>query len=198
MFSAHLLGEIDGALSINGLSPFTADLPVQFGAGRVTVESDFPFGSSASITLHPSEAKAFRLEFRVPARSVSVEKLLVNGNEVEPVKNGRGFYEINRTWEEDDVIEIRYTCHPAAHIQKGEERKEWVAFTHGPLVLAQKISEETPLIGFDGDKPSASMLSLIESDGQTVRYRIEGTDIELVPYYQAGTDTTGTRTYFPV
>ncbi len=197
MFSAHLIGEIDGALSINGLFPFTAELPDQFGAGSVTIESDYPFGSSATITLHPLEAKAFRLEFRMPALSVTVESVLVNGNEVKVETRG-GFYRIDRVWEQGDVIDVRYTCHPSAHIQKGEGDRKWVAFTHGPLALAQVISEDTLPICFDRDKSLASMLSLVAADGQDIRYRIAGTDIDLVPYFRAGTDNSGTRTYFPV
>ena len=204
MFSANLVGDMDGALCINGLSPFTAGLPDQFGGGSVTVESDFPFGSAeqdstARITLHLSGTKEYILEFRVPL-SVSLTGVQVNGIEVTPERNSRGFYEINRSWEKYDVIEINYVCQLGIHVQEGEDGRKWVAFTVGPLALAQKVPPDRKYqpVRIDADKPVDSNLVLHKSDSQTISYRITGTDIELMPYYQAGTDTTGTRAYFPV
>ena len=195
MFSAHLIGEIDGAMSINGLFPFTAELPDQFGEGTVTIESDYPFGSSATITLHGLEARVFRFEFRVPS-SISIENIRVNGLDALVEKNGLGFYEINRSWEEGDVIHITYACRLESRIQKGEEGKRWVAFNLGPLALAEQVAGDMQQVRVDGNKPVESILLPVESDGLNIRYRIEGTDIYLVPYFRAGTDTTGTRTYF--
>ena len=197
MFSAHLIGEVDRALSINSLFPFSAILPKQFGAGSVTVESDFPFGSSATIELHALEAEPFRLEFRVPS-SIDLEAVRVNGDEVAAEANGRGFYEINRSWEDGDAIEITYACRLESRIQKGVEGKAWVAFNLGPVALAEQVSGDTRRIDIDGSKPAESILLPIGSDEQNIRYRIGGTDVDLVPYFQAGTDASGTRTYFPV
>ena len=203
MFSAHLLGEVDGSLSINGLFPFTAQLPAQFGEGSVTVDSNFPFGSSpetstTSITVHPGETTEFNLEFRVPS-SMSVENVSVNGDEVSPVRNSRGFYEINRSWEPGDVVEIAYVYQLGKHVQEGEDGQTWVAFSVGPLALAQQVSpgvEQQP-VRVDTDTPVESDLTWVKSKDKSDCYRINDTDIELVPYGQAGTDTTGTRTYFP-
>ena len=196
MLSAHLIGEIDGAMSINGLFSFTAELPDQFGEGSVTIESDYPFGSSATITLQRLVAKSFRLEFRVPS-SIDLETVRINGDDAVVDKNDRGFYEINRLWEKGDVIDITYARRLESHIQAGEEGNAWVAFNLGPLALAEQATGDMQPVSIDGSNPVESILRLVELDGKNIRYRIEGTGIDLVPYFRAGTDTTGTRTYFP-
>lgn len=150
---------------------------------------------SATITLHGLEVRVFRFEFRVPS-SISIENIRVNGLDALVEKNSLGFYEINRSWEEGDVIHITYACRPESRIQKGEKGKNWVAFNLGPLALAEQVAGDMQQVRVDGNKPVESILLPVESDGLNIRYRIEGTDIYLVPYFRAGTDTTGTRTYF--
>ena len=93
------------------------------------------------MTLHLSGTKEYTLEFRVP-RSVSLAGVQINGSEVTPERNSRGFYEINRTWKKDDVIEINYACQLGIHVQEGEDGRKWIAFSVGPLALAQKVSPD--------------------------------------------------------
>ena len=67
--------------------------------------------------------------------------------------------------------------------------------------MAQEVTEDMTLAEpFKGRNlqsiEPASLLSMSKGDGGTPGIRLKGTDITLVPYYLAGSKTTGSRTYF--
>jgi DUF1680 family protein len=140
MYSEHLAGEIGKKLSVNTLSPSTIQLTDQFGGGSLTIEGAFPLGTSAEIQLDIKEEKEFILEFRLPAdaelASVTIDNIGTKSN-----KNDRGFVEINRRWKKGDVIAVELDYQLRAHLQEGEDGRKWVAFTYGPIALAQKIKK---------------------------------------------------------
>jgi hypothetical protein len=70
-------------------------------------------------------------------------------------------------------------------LQDGEEGNKWVAFTYGPLALAQKISEmpdEEPFLKINAKEPSEFLKMLYLSTASEVEFSVTGTDISLIPY----------------
>ena len=83
----------------------------------------------------------------------------------------------------------------------GQGGKKWIAFTYGPWALAQEVQDgltlEEPFKGLDVQSTDPlSLLWPLEGPDAEPCVRIKGTGITLVPYYMAGSKTTGSRTYF--
>jgi DUF1680 family protein len=198
MYSSHLAGEINKNLSINTLSPSSIELTSQFGGGIVKIEGNYPLESSAKILFETVNNKNFTLEFRVPANT-KLTSVFVNGEKVKTKTNERGFVELKRKWKKGDNVAVDLDFQLKAHLQDGEEGNKWVAFTYGPLALAQKISEmpdEEPFLKINAKEPSEFLKMLYLSTGSEVEFSVTGTDISLIPYYQTGSKQSGPRTYF--
>lgn len=74
-----------------------------------------------------------------------------------------------------------------------------MAFTYGPIALAQRISEmpdEEPFLNIELTEPSELLKMLYKSADSETEFSISGTEVTLIPYYQTGSKQTGSRTYF--
>ena len=193
MAASHLVGNIDGHLSIGTLAPCTVELSEAFGSGLVSVESDFPADATTKIKFQPRHRRTFTCEFRLPA-GLALQQARVNGANVDVTANERGFYELRRSWNGGDVLLIEAESELGMHPQKGEDGQPWVAFTRGSLALAQKVSSIPDEEPFAGRSPDEA-LAMLEpcTDGSC---RIAGTEIVLMPYHLTCTDDSGPRTYF--
>ena len=198
MYSSHLAGEIHKNLSVNTLFPSTIKLKDQFGGGSLTIESNFPAEPSAIIHLDLQKEQNFILEIRLPANT-RLMSISVNGKNREAKTNERGFIELKRKWKKGDAVAIQLDYQLSAHIQEGEEGGKWVAFTYGPIALAQKITEipgDEPFLNLNDMDPMELLKMLSRIPGSPTQFSISGTGILLVPYYQTGSRHTGPRTYF--
>jgi DUF1680 family protein len=198
MFSDHLAGEINKNLSVNSLSPSVIQLTDQFGGGVLKIEGNFPLESSAKIHLENEIDKEYTLEFRIPANT-KLESVWVNRKKTKSKTNKRGFVELNRNWKKGDIVTIDLDYQLVANLQVGEEGTKWIAFTYGPIALAQKITEmpdEGPFMNIPSTEPSELLKMLIKSSDSETEFSIKGTEITLIPYYQTGSKESGPRTYF--
>ena len=193
MVASHLVGEIDGHLSIGTLAPCTVALSEAFGAGALTVEGDFPADPAAEIRFETLSRRTFTCEFRLPA-GTTLLGVRVNGADCEVTLNRRGFYELRREWGTGDVLAIDGRSELEGHVQAGEHGQRWVAFTKGPIALAQQVSSIPDDEPFPGCKPDDALAMLEPSTNGS--YRIADTEIALVPYHLTCTDGSGPRTYF--
>jgi len=133
------------------------------------------------------------------AANTKLASVFVNGENIKTKTNERGFVELNRKWAKGDIVSVDMDYQLEAHFQDGEEGKKWVAFTYGPIALAQKITEmpnEEPFMNLDAMKPSEFLKMLSKLADSETEFDIKGTDISLIPYYQTGSKQTGPRTYF--
>jgi DUF1680 family protein len=202
MFSNQIAGKINDRLCINYFSPATITLDNSFGGGNMEIKSNFPIASTADIILGINEPKKFAVEFRIPY-GTSLTAVTINKKPVNPVKNSRGYYEINRKWKKDDRISVNLNYKLQVNIQRGENNKSWIAFSYGPLALAQKITAKDVEEPFKLTKANAgnineilSLVSLDHRNDSNVVFRIANSDIKLIPYYLAGSRTSGPKTYF--
>ena len=193
MVARHLVGEIDGHLSIGTLAPCTVALSEAFGAGTLTVEGDFPAGSTTQIGFETLSQRTFTCEFRLPA-GVDLLAARVNGRSAAVTLNRRGFYELRREWSAGDVLAIDARPELERHVQEGEHGQRWVAFTEGPIALAQKVTSVPDDEPFAEQTPDEALATL-EPTGDGC-YLIAETGIALVPYHLTCTDASGPRTYF--
>lgn len=73
MMGSHLVGEIDGQLSIGTLAPCRVELGEAFGGGVLTVESELPADPTTKIRFAPRSGRVYSCEFRLPA-GVALQK----------------------------------------------------------------------------------------------------------------------------
>ena len=142
---------------------------------------------------------------------------MVNNKQVKYIKNNRGKYEINGSWKKGDMIDVNYQFNLKAHEEIGEEGKRWVAFSYGPLALAEKLNSKNdfsldrdkfnrmvgsklgrpePFINMNTKNKNVLLDKLIPIEGSQSRFKIAESDIELMPYYKTASNYSGPRTYF--
>lgn len=193
MVAGHLVGEIGGHLSIGTLAPCRVELSEAFGGGELTLESDFPADPTTRIRFETVSPQSFWCEFKLPA-GVALRRARVNGASIDVALNERGFYELHRRWDRGDVLDVESESQLAMHIQEGEGGQRWVAFTNGPVALAQKVSSVPADEPFAGRTPDEALATLERSaDGS---YGIADTEVALMPYHLTCTNDSGPRTYF--
>ena len=97
-------------------------------------------------------------------------------------------------WYRGDVLAVEAEFDLKTHVQSGERGQRWVAFTHGPIALAQKVSSIPDDEPFDGRRPDEAEAMLVPSAHGS--YWIAGPGITLMPYHLTCTDDSGPKTYF--
>lgn len=216
MYSNNLVGAINGVLSINTLFPARIKLSNEFGGGNLEISGNFPYANKTTFNLNVDFKKKFKVEFRMPANT-SLNSVLVNNKQVKFIRNQRGKYEINGSWKKGDMIDINYQFNLKVHEEIGEEGKRWVAFTYGPLALAEKLNSKNdfsidrdqfnrtvgsklvrpePFININTKNKNVLLDKLIPIEGSQSRFKIAESDIELMPYYKTASNYSGPRTYF--
>ena len=101
---------------------------------------------------------------------------------------------MHRRWESGDVLAIDAEFELNTHVQDGEGGRQWVAFTCGPIALAQRVSAIPDDEPFDGRRPEEAQGLLADADDGL--FRIAGTGITLMPYHLTCSDDSGPKAYF--
>lgn len=217
MYSNHLVGKIANNLSVNSLFPFSGKVADEFGGGTIEIKGDFPYSNETNIVLNLNKQKEFVLEFRIP-KNTTLKSVKVNGKKIKPTKNDRGQYEIRRYWNKSDQISLGYNFELKAHIQGGELDGNWVAYTYGPMTLAEKLNSKKDFKSqgdkfnravktksIDENEPFENNQSTAEAfylekigkiDSNELKFKISNTETLLVPYFKTGSTFSGPRTYF--
>jgi len=200
MFSQYLVGEMGDGITLSSLVPGSVSLPSKFGEAHITITGGFPLKPRMEIRFDAANDKTFPISFRIP-RGTRLESVQVNGKTVAPSVTDRGFQQVTRQWKKRDTVAVAFEYLLDSQIQFGQDGKKWIAFTYGPWALAQEIKDglplEEPFKGLDAQSiDPLSLLCPIEGPEADPGVRIMGTGITLVPYYMAGSKTTGSRTYF--
>jgi DUF1680 family protein len=203
VFAQTMLGHIDSHLIIGSLSPYTASLTEQFGGGTLKVESAFPYEGEVAITLSPAQSKSFPVELVIP-KNTSFQNVKVNGIAAAGSINKRGNYEINGTWNQGDTITIGTQYELIAHTQRGGENNlAWVAFTYGPIALAQEtldLKTDEPFINYKEAETSKMADMLVKASGSEIAFTVKGSDITFIPIWETANERefSGTKSYFGI
>jgi hypothetical protein len=114
----------------------SVELSIDGHAVALQVETDYPWGETVTIAVHPDQATGFSLALRIPAwcRAAQVK---VNGEQVgiEPLMD-KGYAKIRRVWQRGDEVTlrlpmdvVRVEAHPAVRANCGR-----IALHRGPLI----------------------------------------------------------------
>lgn len=127
----------DNGLATMAYGPSHLTAKVGNGVDVTIVEAtDYPFSEQLNFTITTGTDVAFPLKLRLPAWC-SNPQVEVNGV-VQPGTEKGGFYSINRTWSNNDVVVLKLPM----TIQLNDEVNNAVSVQRGPLVYSLKISEQ--------------------------------------------------------
>ncbi len=203
LFARYLVGTTDQQLYINSLSPSAISLPVSLGGGQLMIKGSYPTGTTTNITLNIAQPKTFPVAFRIPANS-TLKSVKRNGKAISATLSDKGYHIVKGTWKKGDVITIDLNFELNVALQEGEKGSKWVAFSYGPLALAQKINakpSEEPFAGLEPDDTRIKEILQRLKPNPTqngISFNINNSAVSLIPYYQAGSRTSGPRTYFQI
>ena len=183
-------------LWVNLFAPSTADWAAE--GVRVTMETDFPEGDTASLTIAARAPKSFTIAIRRPAWAAAGFGVRINGEAVSAGAAPDGYVELTRTWSTGDRIDL--TIPKTLRLEPLADNPRRTAIMWGPLVMAGDLGPE-PVRGGRGapppppvDVPSLVSTSRNPADwlkpvaGKPGNFMTDGVgrdrDVELVPFYR--------------
>ncbi len=183
---------------LNGTNHTSSDSAGTQAINRLTrVYQHDPNKLAVRFRIKTDKAVRFTLKLRVPFWLKGEPVVAVNGEPVSVKADERGFLEVTRDWQDDEVyLELQkgITVCPLP----GDDTR--IAFLNGPIVLAGLCDEERTLYA-ESDQP---LETLLEPDNerewgnwkQTFRSVGQDRGIRFWPLYQIGYDRYSV--YFPV
>jgi hypothetical protein len=145
-FAAHLwLKTPDEGIVAAAYAPSVAEFRSGSTPVTVTLDTDYPFRETLSITVEPRASVRFPLLLRVPAWAAGATVRVAGGAET-PMQPGT-LHRIERTWEGEVTVDVRFPMRPA--VLRGYN--ESVAIERGPLVYSLAIGEQWTRV--NADKP---------------------------------------------
>ena len=125
-------------LWVNLFVPSTADW--RAAGVKITSETSFPEGSSATLKLAVKSPKSFTLAVRRPAWAGAGFSVLVNGRAQANLPAPGAYVELKRAWKTGDTVAL--TLPKALHIEPLPDNPRRVALLFGPLALAGDLGPE--------------------------------------------------------
>ena len=205
-FASDLRGEMKG-------TPFMMEQRIDTLAGTKHLSSDSsgkqtigattriyphdPNKVASRITIRAEKPVEFTLLIRVPSWVKAEPALYVNGEQMPVSKNDKGFMEIRRLWENDEVY-FEFQKGITAVSLPGDENQ--VAFLNGPVVLAGLCEEERTL--YAGENQPLETLLVPDNERewgnwkQTFKTVGQDRGIRFWPLYQVGYEKYSV--YFPI
>jgi hypothetical protein len=166
----------------------------------LAMDTDFPEGDSAALTVTLQEPREFTLALRRPAWAGEGFRVKVNGEAIADLPGPGDYVDIKRTWATGDKVEV--TLPKQLHLEPLPDNPQRVAVMWGPLVLAGDLGagrDRGRGGGGRGDReqPTAPVLVAAEEPvDQWVRpapevdgsFRTDGVgrdrDVNLTPFYR--------------
>jgi uncharacterized protein len=204
--------EADGRLWMNLYVPSTANW--KSAGAQVKMDTDFPEGDSATLTLDLESPRTLTLSFRRPSWAGEGFEVAVNGKAVANPPAPGSYVHIKREWKSGDKVSL--TLPKKLHTEPVPDNPNRVAIMWGPLVLAgdlgperrrgptgggreRRAVQEIPVF-VTNERPVEEWLTLSEKqatlaggaaddgDEDGVRFRTSGVgreqDVDFVPFYR--------------
>ncbi len=196
LHGAGIYYEAPGRLWVNLFARSTAEW-TSAGA-TVKMETNFPEGENATLTVTLRTPKALTIAIRRPSWALEGFNVRVNGTDVTPLPAPDSYVEIARRWKSGDTIAIALP--KTLRLEPTPDNPRRVAIMWGPLVLAGDLGPEPPRgrggapappppdvpVLVAAERPIAEWVKLVADKPGT--FRTEGVgrdrDVELSPFYR--------------
>ncbi len=152
---------------------------------HITQDTQFPDSNQSKITISCTTPVQTTFMIRYPSWATSGFSIKINGT-IHNTSNIPGSYvSINRTWQDQDVIEIEMPFQLQKEALLGDTHKH--AFLNGPLVLAGEIgdAQRNPVF-LDNGEPLSEWMSLVSQTNPNIFQTNTGfpENIRLIPFYK--------------
>jgi hypothetical protein len=193
--------EAGDRLWVTFYTPSTATVPGNAGV-KLTMDTTFPEGDSASLKLTLDSPREFTLLLRRPSWAKEGFTVRINGEEVTRLTPAGSFIELKRKWQNGDTVNL--TLPKALHLEPLPDNTNRTAILWGPLVLAGDVGPENRMRGrgrapvavpvfvaagkslTDWLKPVPDKPGIFRSDGVG-----RENDVDFVPFYRLHRRTYG-------
>ncbi len=168
---------------------------------QLAMDTDFPEGQSATLTVNPSTAKELTIAMRRPLWAGDGFTVKVNGESVKNVGKPGSYVEIKRNWNSGDTVAV--TLPKVLHMEPLPDNKRRVALMWGPLVLSGDLGPEregygggpgssrpTPPVFIAADRDITEWVLPVGNNFRTSGVGRSSTDptanhdVDLVPFYR--------------
>ena len=145
-FTAHLWMRAPGdGLALMACAPSAARLTLRGVAVRATLQTDYPFRETLTLTVDPERPVRFPLWVRVPAWA-SGATLRITGATPRTLRPG-AFHKLERQWNGPTEITLHFPMRP----KTTRRYNQALAIERGPLVYSLKLEETWTRV--NADKP---------------------------------------------
>jgi uncharacterized protein len=181
-------------LWVNLYAPSTANW--ESAGVHLALDTAFPEGESAKLTLTLQSPRAFTLALRRPSWAADGFSVTVNGAALRELPKPGSYVEVKRTWTTGDIVALELP--KAVRLDLLPDNRRRAAILWGPIVLAGDLGPEPPRgPGAREPQPDPPVLVAAERPvstwlkpvtGQPGIFRTDGVgrdrDVELVPFYR--------------
>lgn len=130
----------DGSLYVNLFIPSTLNWKNK--GIQLTQQTSYPEADNTTLTVQAKAAKAFTLRVRQPWWAKQGAHVTVNGKEVKTTRDSSGYMVINRTWKNNDKVDISFPMQ--LYTEAMPDNTKRVALLYGPVVLAGQLGDTMP------------------------------------------------------
>jgi len=161
---------------------------------QISIDSDWPVGSTARVRVTAPEPRVFTLAIRVPQWARGTAAVLGDGQRIDD--DGTGWWRLRRRWEGTEEIRLSLEREPC--LVPAPDGSAWAWIRYGPTVLAEEIPDDSleyraggartahiasgplrpmadaPVLlagGLDAAPEEGEGLSMLAADGQRVRLK---------------------------
>jgi hypothetical protein len=181
-------------LWVNLYAPSTAKW--EAAGVQLAMDTTFPEGDSAKLTLTLRSSRAFTLALRRPSWAANGFTVAVNGAPVTELPGPGSYVEVKRTWKSGDAVAL--SLPKTLRLDTLPDNRRRAAILWGPLVLAGDLGAE-PSRGEGTRPPQVDPPALVAAErpvaqwlkpvaGKPGVFKTDGVgrdrDVELVPFYQ--------------
>lgn len=114
----------------------------------LTQENDFPDEEGSRLSISTYAPRQFTLCVRKPGWTDGM-KMRVNGQQLKIAPDASGYYALDRTWEDGDVVELEMPM--TVRLEELNYLPQYVSIMRGPIVLAAKYDNSAGLPGLVAD-----------------------------------------------
>lgn len=114
----------------------------------LTQENDFPDEEGSRLSISTDAPRQFTLCVRKPGWTDGM-KVKVNGQQLKIAPDASGYYALDRTWEDGDVVELEMPM--TVRLEELNYLPQYVSIMRGPIVLAAKYDNSAGLPGLVAD-----------------------------------------------
>ena len=115
---------------------------------KLTQHTSFPENGNTRITVNVCEPTEFCMRLRHPAWSDNV-MVKVNGKQIKTNSGPSSYIELNRKWSDGDIVEMEMPM--KFTIEELNYLPDYISILRGPIVMAARYDNGTPLKGLIAD-----------------------------------------------